>query len=97
MLVWIMKQKYYNLYFLQAIDLVISSKLDSLLQLACDQSIEYQANLIPDTQKPYVREALKEYTERLSTYYVEAKKVGKDEKVPAPLMEYVVPKVRNDI
>lgn len=80
-----------------AIDIMVSSKLDSLIQTACDQLNEPTADLIPKEYRPYVKDALIQYTEKLKKYFAEAKKVGRDDEVPCPNLEYVSPKLRNDI
>lgn len=80
-----------------AIDIMISSKLDSLIQTACDQLNEPNADLVPKECRVYVKDALIQYIEKLKKYFVEAKKVGRDDDVPCPNLEYVSPKLRNDI
>lgn len=79
-------------YESQALDLVIASKLDSFIQLICSQisNPDDKFDCYTEDKQVYAEAGLKEYLESLNLYYKEVKKVGINEPVPAPSLDFKV-------
>lgn len=79
-------------YESQALDLVIASKLDSFIQLICSQisNPDDKFDCYTEDKQVYAEAGLKEYIESLNLYYKEVKKVGYNEPVPSPSLDFKI-------
>lgn len=76
----------------QAIDLVISSKLDSFIQVICSQIShpDPHFDFYPPSNQVYAECGIKEYCEILEQYYKAERKTSSSNNVQAPALDFKV-------